>query len=87
MVKTLILSLFVSTATFGQEAVKSVDKTIFVYGGDFNKVFINYVIGLTKKPNPKIFIQQQFPANGSQNSATTPIRERFESCCGNSLRT
>ncbi|AEE48442.1 peptidase E [Haliscomenobacter hydrossis] len=65
MVTTLILSLFVSTATFGQEAVKNVDKTIFVYGGDFNKVFINYVIGLTKKPNPKILF---IPTGAADNA-------------------
>ena len=64
-VKTLILSLFVSTATFGQGAVKNIDKTIFVYGGDFNKVFINYVIGLTKRSNPKILF---IPTGAADNA-------------------
>ena len=31
-----------------------VDKTIFAYGGDFNKDFIQYVARLTKKDRPKI---------------------------------
>jgi peptidase E len=29
-------------------------RTIFAYGGGFNKQFIRYVIGLTKKENPRI---------------------------------
>jgi len=33
---------------------QQVEKTIFVYGDGIDKVFINYVAGLTHKPNPKI---------------------------------
>ena len=29
-------------------------RTIFAYGGGFNKEFMQYIIALTKKPNPKI---------------------------------
>ncbi len=31
-----------------------VDKTIFACGADINKVYINYVVGLTKKVRPKV---------------------------------
>ena len=53
-VKILVLSFFVSKAIYGQDTIKSIDKTIFVYGGDFNRTFIHYVAGLTKKSNPKV---------------------------------
>ena len=33
---------------------KTTDKTIFITGGGFNKEFLQYIIALTKKPQPKI---------------------------------
>lgn len=65
IVKILSLFLLMSSATFGQEATKNIDKTIFVYGGDLNKVFINYVVGLTKKPHPKILF---IPTGAADNA-------------------
>ena len=50
-----VVALLFSITTFGQNSLKTnFDKTIFVYGGDFNKSFINYVTSLTNKSNPKI---------------------------------
>jgi len=50
----IVTLLFYSNA-FGQDSLKTnLDKTIFVYGGDFNRPFIKYVTSLTNKPNPKI---------------------------------
>jgi len=47
-------SLAQSVPIFSDTSKKQVDKTIFIYGGGMNKSFINYVAGLTHKPNPKI---------------------------------
>ena len=33
---------------------KAMAKTIFVYGGGFNEIFIKYIAGLTNKPHPRI---------------------------------
>jgi dipeptidase E len=62
MKKLWKLFLLVSiTISYGQntkidsaKVAQNVDKTIFVYGGQYDEVFIKYVIDLTKKPNPKI---------------------------------
>jgi peptidase E len=55
------MSIFIGKTAFGQNMTSSADtnkkqieKTIFIYGGNFNKVFIRYVASLTQKPNPKI---------------------------------
>jgi dipeptidase E len=45
------LLLFAMVAKVSAQAPK---RTIFAYGGQFNKEFMQYVISLTKKPNPKI---------------------------------
>ncbi|MCO6497292.1 MAG: peptidase E [Chitinophagaceae bacterium] len=51
----LIIGLFFALSASGQNNAKpEPDKTIFVYGGNFNPPFIGYVASLTKKTNPKI---------------------------------
>lgn len=52
----LILSLVAfSTAVFAQPAGSTAPtRTIFAYGGGFNAQFMQYIIRLTKKQNPKI---------------------------------
>jgi dipeptidase E len=51
----IALLLTVSCAVNGQGNGKSdVTRTVFAYGGNFNKSFIRYVIALTKKDNPRI---------------------------------
>ena len=52
----LILSLFLFSLAYGQTKVTTdtTTKTIFAFGGEINDIFINYVIGLTKKDSPKI---------------------------------
>jgi dipeptidase E len=47
----LIAVMFCSGLALAQERS---EKTIFVYGGGFNEIFIKYVAGLTHKPEPKI---------------------------------
>jgi peptidase E len=53
----LLLAVFLSSLKpgIGQTApMVSVDKTIFAFGGDWNKEFIQYVATLTGKSRPKI---------------------------------
>lgn len=52
----LLLFLFISTLPFyGQNIIKDKqDERIFVFGGDINKKFIQYIIELTDKTSPKI---------------------------------
>jgi dipeptidase E len=49
--KTVILLLF-GMILFTQ--VSAQQRTIFAYGGNFNRPFMEYIIRLTKKPNPRI---------------------------------
>ncbi|HQD10806.1 MAG TPA: hypothetical protein PLQ65_14145, partial [Flavihumibacter sp.] len=37
-----------------RKILPATDKTIFAFGGGFNKVFLRYIAQLTGKPNPKI---------------------------------
>jgi dipeptidase E len=53
--------VFIFQACFGQApninsntSKTQIEKTIFIYGGGLNKLFIKYVAGLTNKPNPRI---------------------------------
>lgn len=56
-----LATIFICKTSFGQsgsiniETTKNqIEKTIFIYGGELNRVFIKYVVGLTHKPDPKI---------------------------------
>lgn len=51
MKKATRLLLF---AVFFFKAGQSQQKIIFAYGGNFNRVFMEYIIRLTNKPNPRI---------------------------------
>src|SRR5687767_4590283 len=67
--KTIYIFLFIafyfSNASPGQDTTKkAVEKTIFVTGGAFGKIFIQYVAALTNKPNPKICF---FPTASADN--------------------
>jgi dipeptidase E len=61
-ITTLFLTtILICTLSFSQSATKNADttnrrleKTIFIYGGMIDQVFIRYIIGLTYKPDPKI---------------------------------
>ena len=54
-VKLIILSAVIGFSGKAQSNVNSVPtRTIFAYGGQFTKPFMQYVIKLTKKQNPKI---------------------------------
>jgi dipeptidase E len=75
LIKITIFALFLSNPIFGQDTKKQIDKTIFVYGGDFNKSFINYVVGLTKKTNPKVL----FVPTGAADSSNY-INYWYSSC-------
>lgn len=57
----ILLATFIFHLTVGQtqqvtkpDSKQPMDKTIFVAGGGLDKTFINYVAGLTNKPNPKV---------------------------------
>jgi len=59
--KILFLAALTFQFTMGQSqqtadanSKKPMDRIIFVAGGGLNKTYINYVAGLTNKPNPKI---------------------------------
>jgi dipeptidase E len=55
--KSLIALLFIVCCfqAFAQQTANSAaTRTIFAYGGNFNKQFMRYVIALTKKENPRI---------------------------------
>lgn len=56
LVTVLMLALFCFTVFISksQEVKKDNEQKIFVYGGQINKAFIKYVMGLTEKTNPKI---------------------------------
>jgi len=49
----ILLLLSVCIMSNAQENTRPT-RTIFAYGGGFNKYFMRYVIALTKKQNPKI---------------------------------
>ncbi|MBN2595456.1 MAG: peptidase E [Marinifilaceae bacterium] len=71
MKKILFFILLVSSwhAGVSQEntAVKIADQTIFVYGGDINLKFTQYVVDLTKKSNPKICYVPTASADNESN--------------------
>jgi len=58
--RTFTLLIFLLLAFFGIESLKAQqntvkqDETIFIWGGDINTKFVQYVADLTKKENPKI---------------------------------
>jgi dipeptidase E len=57
MKKFYIMTLLTTVSLAGLAQVKTTTpnaRTIFAYGGAFTKQFMQYVIALTKKPNPKI---------------------------------
>ncbi len=56
---------------------KAIDKTIFVYGGEFNSIFIRYVASLTKKPNPRVCF---LPTAAADNA--TYINFWYSTCVG-----
>ena len=68
------LLLFTACSTIGQSNMK---KTIFITGGDFGKPFLKYVIGLTKKTNPKICFM---PTASADNPYA--INWFYEQCAG-----
>ena len=55
---TILLLTIFTCSLYGQinsqTNTEAKDKTIFITGGVFDKVYINYVAELTSKPNPKI---------------------------------
>jgi peptidase E len=46
---------------------KKAEQTIFVFGGDINQKFIQYVVGLTKKQNPKVCYVPTASADNADN--------------------
>ncbi len=55
IITLIIATVFLSFNTAGQAPIRSnTDKTIFVYGGHFYKPFIQYIVSLTNKPDPKV---------------------------------
>lgn len=50
------LTTLLMNTVYGQTKSSSdaIPRTIFAYGGELNPIFINYVISLTRKKNPKI---------------------------------
>ena len=69
MIRSLLLSVLLFSAIADCPAQPQISsntqtKTIFAYGGDLNKDFLKYVIGLTKKPKPKICF---LPTAGADN--------------------
>jgi dipeptidase E len=68
MNKLILLVAFLCSIKIGNgqntSVSSAVDKTIFAYGGDFNKDFIRYVAILTKKERPKICF---IPTAGADN--------------------
>lgn len=66
MQKFILCFLLLCTTGYGQgqPTPASPVKTIFAYGGDLNKDFLRYVIGLTKKAQPKICF---LPTAGADN--------------------
>jgi peptidase E len=71
MKKLLFFILLVSSwqIAVSQEntAVKTPDQTFFVYGGDINLKFSQYVVDLTKKANPKICYVPTASADNESN--------------------
>lgn len=87
-----IIVLFCLTSlqnfTFGQiilpandTSKQQIEKKIFIYGGEFNKVFIQYVANLTKKINPKILF---IPT--ASGDYTEYINQWYTSCVDLPLR-
>lgn len=74
-----ILALSFFSHVYGQTSLsKNVDKTIFVCGGQFNKSFINYVVSLTKKSNPKIC----YIPTASADNPYAIIYDWYDPCVG-----
>lgn len=78
-ISIFIAALLFLSHVFGQDlSTKNSEKTIFVCGGQFNKPFINYVISLTKKSNPKIC----YIPTASADNPYAIIYEWYEACAG-----
>ncbi|MFA7289448.1 MAG: peptidase E [Melioribacteraceae bacterium] len=57
IILVIVLFAFIvtgSTDLMAQNTTTKTDETIFVFGGDINLKFVQYVMDLTKKENPKI---------------------------------
>lgn len=72
----LLLSLFIIFLSFSissnaeiQITDTKTDETIFVFGGDINYKFVQYVADLTGKPNPKILYMPTASADNEKNIA------------------
>lgn len=60
--------LFAGTGNaFAQQHIGKPDKTIFIWGGDINLKFTEYVVGLTKKEKPKICYLPTASADNQDN--------------------
>jgi dipeptidase E len=80
--------IFICKTSYGQSTTnksdtskEQIEKIIFIYGGELNKVFIKYVSGLTNKPNPKICF---IPTAAADN--VSYITFWYNSCVGLPLR-
>jgi dipeptidase E len=72
-----LLTLFFFISMNAQPMNAQPARTIFITGGDFSAPFLNYVIALTKKPNPKICY---IPTASADNP--NGIASWFERCVG-----
>jgi dipeptidase E len=63
IIVSIVIIGFVSNGQ-GKQATEAPVQTIFAYGGDFNEIFLKYVISLTNKVNPKICFM---PTAGADN--------------------
>lgn len=81
----LFLSFFLISAGNSQPLKINADtaqtRTLFIYGGDVNRVFLRYLISLTNKPNPKICF---LPSATGDNESY--INYWFELCIDESVR-
>lgn len=77
----LILITSANSQSFPNNADSTKTRTLFVYGSDINRVFLRYIISLTKKTNPKICF---LPTATGDNEGY--INYWFELCIDESVR-
>lgn len=63
----LMLISFISLNAYSQSDTRGIEQKIFVFGGDINQKFVQYVVDLTKKENPNICYVPTASADNVEN--------------------
>lgn len=61
------VSIFLSISVRAQNSQMKTEETIFVFGGDINQKFVQYVVDLTGKKNPKVCYLPTASADNQDN--------------------